>query len=231
MGAYTGALITIILFSGGYYHIAIGALAGSLLSAVVIYLLAWRKGIVDFQLIIVGIAISVVLVSTKHLADHHRFCVTCHGCRHMAGWFSQWINLAKIPASNRIGLSASAALLMSKRLQQLEIGDDAAQALGVNAESSRMWLMLFGVPLTAAATAAAGPISFIALAARQIARCLTGKSSVTLTLSALVGATLLLGVDTISQPLFAPIQLSVGVVTVRIGGLYLIWLLIRESRR
>lgn len=118
---------------------------------------------------------------------------------------------------------------MSKRLQLLEMGDDAAQALGVNAESSRMWLMLFGVTLTAAATA--GPISFIALAAPQIARRLTGQSSVTLTSSALVGAALLLGVDTISQPLFAPIQLPVGVVTVSIGGLYLIWLLIRESHR
>lgn len=134
------------------------------------------------------------------------------------------------PAIVFIGLAASAALLMSKRLQLLEMGDDAAQALGVNAESSRMWLMLFGVTLTAAATAA-GPISFIALAAPQIARRLTGQSSVTLTSSARVGAALLLGVDTISQPLFAPIQLPVGVVTVSIGGLYLIWLLIRESRR
>jgi len=91
--------------------------------------------------------------------------------------------------------------------------------------------MLFGVTLTAAATAAVGPISFIDLATPQIARRLTGQSSVTLTSSALVGATLLLGVDTISQPLFAPTQLPVGLVTVSIGGLYLIWLLIRESRR
>ncbi len=98
----------------------------------------------------------------------------------MAGRFSQWLDLAKIAASNRvfIGLASSAELLMNKRLQLLEIGDDAAQELGVNAESSRMWLMLFGVTLTAAA---AGPISFIALAAIQIARLLTGLSSVTLT--------------------------------------------------
>lgn len=232
MGAYTGALITIILFSGGYYHIAIGALAGGLLSAVVIYLLAWRQGIVGFRLIIVGIAISAVLVSTNTW-----LIITASVERAMdaAIWQAGSLNgltwQKSQPAIVFIGLAASAALLMSKRLQLLEMGDDAAQALGVNAESSRMWLMLFGVTLTAAATATAGPISFIALAAPQIARRLTGQSSVTLTSSALVGAALLLGVDTISQQLFAPIQLPVGVVTVSIGGLYLIWLLIRESHR
>ena len=65
MGAYTGALIAITLFNGGYYYIAGGALAGGILSALAIYLLAWRQGIAGFRLIIVGIAISAVLVSTN----------------------------------------------------------------------------------------------------------------------------------------------------------------------
>ena len=98
-------------------------------------------------------------------------------------------------------LAAAAALLMGKRLQLLEMGDDTARALGVNAEGSRLWLMLFGVTLTAAVTATAGPISFIALAAPQIARRPAGQSSVTLTSSALMGATLLLGADVVSQHL------------------------------
>ncbi|WP_213978317.1 iron chelate uptake ABC transporter family permease subunit, partial [Serratia marcescens] len=49
MGAYTGALIAITLFNGGYYYIAGGALAGGILSALAIYLLAWRQGIAGFR--------------------------------------------------------------------------------------------------------------------------------------------------------------------------------------
>lgn len=72
------------------------------------------------------------------------------------------------------------SLALSRRLQLMEMGDDSARALGVNAESSRLWLMLCGIILTAIATASAGPIAFIALAAPQIARRLTGASAVPL---------------------------------------------------
>ncbi|MFL4452213.1 iron-enterobactin ABC transporter permease [Serratia marcescens] len=232
MGAYTGALIAITLFNGGYYYIAGGALAGGILAALAIYLLAWRQGIAGFRLIIVGIAISAVLVSTNTW-----LIITASLERAMdaAMWQAGSLNgmtwQKAQPATAFIVLAAAAALLMGKRLQLLEMGDDTARALGVNAEGSRLWLMLFGVTLTAAVTATAGPISFIALAAPQIARRLAGQSSVTLTSSALMGAALLLGADVVSQHLFAPIQLPVGVVTVCIGGLYLIWLLIREARR
>jgi len=209
-----------------------GARAGGILAALAIYLLAWRQGIAGFRLIIVGIAISAVLVSTNTW-----LIITASLERAMdaAMWQAGSLNgmtwQKAQPATAFILLAAAAALLMGKRLQLLEMGDDTARALGVNAEGSRLWLMLFGVTLTAAVTATAGPISFIALAAPQIARRLAGQSSVTLTSSALMGAALLLSADVVSQHLFAPIQLPVGVVTVCIGGLYLIWLLIREARR
>ena len=72
---------------------------------------------------------------------------------------------AESPARHGVHRAGGRGLLMGKRLQLLEMGDDTARALGVNAEGSRLWLMLFGVTLTAAVTATAGPISFIALAA------------------------------------------------------------------
>ena len=121
----------------------------------------------------------------------------------MAGRFTQRHDRQKAQPATAFIVLAAAALLMGKRLQLLEMGDDTARALGVNAEGSRLWLMLFGVTLTAAVTATAGPISFIALAAPQIARRLAGQSSVTLTSSALMGATLLLGADVVSQHLCA----------------------------
>ncbi|EIR5288614.1 iron chelate uptake ABC transporter family permease subunit, partial [Salmonella enterica] len=52
-----------------------------------------------------------------------------------------------------------------------------------------------------------------------------------LTQSALCGALLLLAADACAQQLFMPYQLPVGVVTVSLGGIYLIVLLIQESRK
>ena len=61
-------------------------------------------------------------------------------------------------------------MLVSRPLQGLEMGDDAAAAQGINTEPAKLWLLVVGVCLTAICTAAAGPIAFVALAAPQIAR-------------------------------------------------------------
>ncbi|MFI5428856.1 iron chelate uptake ABC transporter family permease subunit [Aeromicrobium sp. UC242_57] len=81
--------------------------------------------------------------------------------------------------------------------------------------------------LTALVTAAAGPISFIALAAPQIARRITGAPGIGLIPAGVVGALLLAGADVIS----IGIQLPVGIITVSIGGSYLLWLLVGEYRK
>jgi iron complex transport system permease protein len=86
--------------------------------------------------------------------------------------------------------------------------------------------VVLGVALTALVTAAAGPIAFVALAAPQIARRLVRGSGLLLVPSALVGAAVLLGSDVLAQRLGYP----VGVVTVSLGGAYLVWLLAVEFR-
>ncbi|CAB4916355.1 unannotated protein [freshwater metagenome] len=92
-------------------------------------------------------------------------------------------------------------------------------------------LVILGVALTALVTAAAGPISFVALAAPQLARRLTGTSSVAMVPAACMGALLLIVSDVAAQRVFAPTQLPVGVVTVCVGGAYFVWLLAREGRK
>ena len=69
------------------------------------------------------------------------------------------------------------------------------------------------------------------MAAPQLARRLTRSASVGWSPSAAMGAFLLVASDIVAQNLFAPIQLPVGVVTVSIGGCYLVWLLAREVKR
>ena len=140
-------------------------------------------------------------------------------------WAKTW------PSAPLIIIMLVCAALLVRRMRLLEMGDDSACALGVSVERSRLMMMLVAVVLTAAATALAGPISFIALVAPHIARRISGTSRWGLTLSALCGALLLLMADLCAQQLFMPYQLPVGVVTVSLGGIYLIVLLIQESRK
>ena len=64
--------------------------------------------------------------------------------------------------------------------------------------------MVLAVALAAGATATAGPIAFVALAAPQLARRLTGSVAVSVLPAALMGAFLLVVSDLVAQRLFAP---------------------------
>jgi iron complex transport system permease protein len=135
------------------------------------------------------------------------------------------------PAALVLVVLMPVALLLARPMGQLELGDDAARALGVNAEGTRLALIIVGVALIAIVTATAGPIGFVALVAPQLARRLAGSAGVTLLPAAAMGALLLVSADFVAQRAFAPTQLPVGIVTISLGGLYFIWLLVREGRR
>lgn len=120
-------------------------------------------------------------------------------------------------------------LFLARPMRQLEVGDDTATASGVHANRVGRCLTVLGSALTATVTAATGPIVFIALAAPQIASRLTRSAGVVLLPSALMGGILLFAADWAAQHLFST-RLPVGVVTVSIGGLYFLWLIIREGR-
>ena len=103
---------------------------------------------------------------------------------------------------------------------------------GVNASVARPLLLILGVATTALVTAAAGPIGFVALSAPQLARRLTRTPGVTVASAAFMGAALLSLAQLLSlviAQVYRPVP--VGLITVSLGGLYLIWLLIRETRR
>ena len=231
-GAYTGALIVIIVLKGTFYAVAGGALLGGIVTALVVYLLAWRGGVQGFRLIIVGIGISAMLNSFNTYllirADLEvAMAAAIWGVGSLNGMTLE--RLAQVCAV--LAVLVPAAFFISRPMRQLEMGDDAARSLGVNAEWTRLAMTIVGVALTATVTAAAGPIAFVALAVPQIAMRLTKSAGVALLPSAATGALLLGVADYLAQRAFAPTQLPVGIVTICIGGLYFAWLLMREARR
>ncbi|OCW57467.1 FecCD family ABC transporter permease [Hoeflea olei] len=229
-GSYTGALVVMLMFSGGYYETAAGALVGGLVTALAVYLLAWRRGVQGFRLIVVGIGVAAMLSAfNAWMIREAELEVALSAAIWGAGSLNGLGFEQLLPVALALCVLAPPVLVLARPLRQLEMGDDAARASGVNANRTRALLMVLGVALTAIVTAAAGPISFIALAAPQIARRLTRAAGVALVPSALMGGLLLVSADWAAQHALG-VQLPVGVMTVSIGGLYFLWLLIREGR-
>ncbi|WP_104088737.1 iron chelate uptake ABC transporter family permease subunit [Arthrobacter sp. GMC3] len=228
-GSYTGALLVMLVAgSTGYYLVAAGSLIGGIVTAALVYLLAYRRGVEGFRLIIMGIGVSAVLGSVN---SYLMLRAKLQDAMSAAAWGSGSLNGLSFdqfwPMLTILVLLVPMALALGPGMRQLEMGDDAAKALGLRTERLRLGVVVIGVALTALVTAAAGPISFIALAAPQIARRLTGVSGIGMIPAALTGALLLTCADVVANS----IQLPVGIITVSIGGTYLLWLLVREYRR
>ncbi|MFH9176040.1 FecCD family ABC transporter permease [Streptomyces albogriseolus] len=230
-GATAGALTVIVLFSGSANQVALGALAGGLLTGTAIYVLAWKRGVQGYRLVLVGIGVSAVvtavngyLLTKSDIVDAARAVVWMTGSLDGRDWDQVWPLLALCAVLVPVVLANSRALRMT------EMGDDVSNALGVRVERLRLVLMLSAVLLTASATAAAGPVSFVALTAPQLARRLTRSPGPNLVASMCMGAALLVLADFVSQRAFGAEQLPVGVVTGVVGGVYLLWLLVTERR-
>ncbi len=129
------------------------------------------------------------------------------------------------------GVTVLLALLSAGRANLLQLGDDVAAGLGVRVERSRIVLLIVAVLLTAGALAVVGAIAFIGLIAPHIARQLAGDDARRLfPLTALVGASLLLGADVAARVVTEPIELPTGVATSILGALFFLYLL-RGQRR
>ncbi|MFD6231289.1 FecCD family ABC transporter permease [Streptomyces sp. NPDC060232] len=230
-GSAVGALVVIILLNGSATEVAAGALIGGLLAGAAVYLLAYKRGIHGYRLVLVGIGASAMLVAviqyliTKaQLVEASRAMVWLTGSLAGRDWAQVWPLMATCAVLFPLVLGQSRALRM------IEMGDDAAYAVGVRVERTRLLLMLAAILLTTAASAAAGPISFVALAAPQLARRLTRSPGANLLTGALMGSVVLLLSDWASQRAFGADQLPVGVVTGLVGGVYLLWLLVTERK-
>ncbi|MEW5810323.1 MAG: iron chelate uptake ABC transporter family permease subunit [Actinomycetota bacterium] len=231
-GAYTGALAVLATVGGGYYTVALGALIGGLVTAVVVYALSFQRGVAGYRLIVVGIAVGAVLNSANQWIviklDHHT-AVTAAVWQQGTLSGLTWSQVA--PMTVCVALLVMALILLGPQLPVLQLGDDAAGALGLHPDRARAAYLVVGVGLVAVACAAAGPITFVALAAPQLARRLTASPGVALLPAAAMGAALLLLSDLLAQQLFRDNELPVGVVTVSLGGCYLIYLLVTQARK
>lgn len=230
-GSATGALVTIILLGGGLHQTSVGALVGGLATAAIMYALVLRRGLQGFRFVLVGVGLSALLLAVNAYLITR---ATLYDALAAQEWLTGSLNLRTWPQVIAVAVAVALLLplgaLWSRRLTVLEMGDPIAGALGVPRQSTRLVLIAAATGLAAVATAATGPIAFVALAAPQLARALTRATGPALLTSALMGAVLLGASDLAVQRIFGSSQLPVGIVTSAVGGLYLAWLLAARWR-
>ncbi|WP_422735071.1 FecCD family ABC transporter permease [Micromonospora sp. WMMD729] len=230
-GASTGALVMVVV-GGGSLALAGAAVVGGLATGLVIYALAWRRGVHGYRLVLVGIGVAAILTGVNGylltrapLMDAARAVLWLTGSLDGRGWANAGPLLAVTAVLTPLVLVGCAPAL-----RMMELGDDTASALGVPVRRVRLVLLTAAVLLVSFAAAAAGPVSFVALVAPHVAKRLTRAPGPNLLPSMAVGAALLVGADLVAQRAFAGHQLPVGVVTGVLGGGYLVWLLAVERR-
>ncbi|WP_420114522.1 iron ABC transporter permease [Pseudactinotalea sp.] len=138
---------------------------------------------------------------------------------------------ATAPAAPVVVVGIGALMLLGRRLDLLQLGDDSAAALGVPVAATRRWGAVLAVLLAAAAVTVAGPIGFIGLCAPALVRLLAHRLTALrkqrpfLLLSGVLGVSLVLTADVLLRAMFGSVSgvtVPTGVLTSLIGALFLV---------
>ena len=209
------------------------AFAGSAVAAVVVVLVGMRAGprADATRLLLAGTALTASLASVTGvvtLSDPRTF-----------GDYRSWV-VGSVAGRDPADLAwilplaagvVAAALLLVRPLAVLALGDDAATALGSRVGLVRLAGFALVTVACGAATAAAGPISFVGLVVPHAVRLLVGRRERAVLIGSVVaGPMLVLLADVIGRIVVRPGELEAGIVTAFVGAPVLLALVLRGSR-
>jgi iron complex transport system permease protein len=235
-----GALIFLTIFTDpknnslrtSIFYMPIFAFAGAFLAVLIVYFLAFKRGVTPYRLILIGIAVSGAAKAVTSILIINGPVVfikeaqtwitgTVYGTnwthfRLLSGWFLILFLIA---------------LLLIRELNVQGMEDNVSRGLGSPLERNRFFLMILSAALASGAVAIGGGIGFVGLIAPHITRRLTSSSFENLVLIApVIGGILVVLADLAAKTLFFPLDLPVGVFTAGIGAPFFIYLLIKNQR-
>lgn len=232
-GAALAVVVSFAVFDvSGNWATSVWAFGGACLATVAVFTLASVSGgnVNPMTLILGGAAMNAVLqaiisafvLTDSNNLDRMRFWTVGSVAGRDMSIF--WTALPVIV----VGLLI--AFMTGPTLNLLNLGDDVATALGVHTGRARITGMVIIALLAAAATAAAGPISFLGLVVPHIVRSITGPDyRWILPYSALGGAVLLVYADVLGRVITRPGELEVGIVLAFVGAPIFIWMITRRK--
>jgi len=244
LGINAGAGMAIVLFmflfqgninNTGWFSVfamPLFGLIGGLTSAILIYLFAWKNGRLDTQrLILVGIAISSGLgavslfISLKmNPSDFEMATVWINGSIWNANW--KYI-LSIIPW---VVVLFPVILKKAFILDLFQLEENTVKSLGISTEREKAILLLSAIGIVSACVSVSGNIGFVGLLAPHISKSLVGiQHKRAIPVAGLVGMLLVIVSDFIGRTVFAPAELSVGIVISIVGIPYFVYLLLKAK--
>ena len=204
------------------------SILGGLAGGAFIYAMAWRGGVSPTRLTLAGVAVSFLLISvtTAILASSRLFAQQSLNFVGGSLFARGWDDLRAVWPYTVVGLLL--ALGGATSLNIMALGEDAAAELGVRTDWVRAIAVVLAVVLSGAAVSVAGLMGFVGLIIPHIARTLVGQDyRYVLVTSALLGAILLVGSDTLARNILGETELPAGVVTAGVGAPFFLYLLRR----
>ncbi|MGK5510214.1 FecCD family ABC transporter permease [Brevibacillus formosus] len=209
------------------------AFLGATLTTFLLYALSWKKGVTPLRLVMIGVGIKIaagaivtMLIMFSPFLLQNKALLWLTGSIYGVDWNDVFMILPWV-----VGLIL-VAVLLARRVNIQQLGDDLATSLGSSLQLDRFLLLMICAALTGTAVSVGGDISFVALLAPHIAKQLIGPSfGGAMTLSAFLGAIIVLLADLIGRMAFSPIEVPVGVFTSAIGAPFFIYLLYKNRNR
>lgn len=240
-GASAGAVVAMTVLGWRGPGMAIGALIGGLGVAGIVLAFARSGGargsggattaMGSEKVIVAGIALSslaMVIVSQIVLSlekgDLQSVSVWTSGSLSTANWTRiTWLAIALV-------ILLPLGLAIHQALAPADLGADFAHGLGARPERTGYLALVVGALLASAATAAFGPLAFVALLSTPLARGLTGGRP-SLPVAALVGAAIVVAADFLGTEAIPGVRLPTGILTGAAGAPLMLWLLIRSKSK
>ena len=236
-GAALGAMLAItfapVLPWLGVPLAPLASFAGSLLAVAVVYLLASarHRGLSTEVLLLAGVTMnaffSALILFVQYFAD---FAETFRILRWLMGDLDVSSYEPLVTALPLVVAAFLAFAWLSRPLNLLSLGGDAAEARGLNVLRAQRVAFVSASLATGAAVSVGGPVGFVGIIVPHLVRLMVGADNrIVLPASALFGAAFLIACDTVARTIMAPLELPVGVITALIGGPFFLWLLVSRS--
>lgn len=228
-GGLCGLLI--LLLFPQYLQLQIPAsFTGAMMAALLIYILAWKRGTDPVRLVLAGVAVSSMLGAISGMIMMLRAEETGRILDFTFGSLASAGNEELLRVLPYMITGLIAAMISANRINVLALGDDTATSLGMKVERTRFLLILIAALLAASAVSAAGLIGFVGLIAPHVIRMIAGPDNrYLLPVSGIFGAILVVGCDFAGRIIAEPGELPAGLLLALLGPPFFLWLL-RRSR-
>ncbi len=228
-GSTLVALIIMLIFPFLYPFLPLLAFFGGLLVYMIIFIISYKTPGAIY-LIVAGIAVSAVIRSFINLISQ----LFAQNLENTISWTNGSLSTVNQTSALYMIIYGIFLLLitlyLTPKLDLLLLDDDYLTNLGINTFKIRILTTSLAIMLTAASVSFVGTIGFVGLLAPHISRRLVANSSINLMpTTILVGGLLVLGCDTLQRFIFPIYEIPVGIILSLIGGVYLIYLLIRSK--